>query len=138
MCKGLGKQDWVKGPGRRRGIRDGERGTSKQGDLGTSLGSMSLRSPEPSLAIGTQNRTTWDMQTIPATRARAQLYKLIDAAAHEPVQITGKRGSAVLVSSEDWANIQETLHLLAAPGMAASIRRGLATPLGKTRKRLRW
>jgi len=108
------------------------------GYAGSSVEGMSANPAEPSLAIGTQIRTTSNMQTIPATRARAQLYKLIDAAAHEPVQITGKRGSAVLVSSEDWANIQETLHLLAVPGMAASIRRGLATPLSKTRKRLRW
>ena len=80
------------------------------------------------------------MTTVSATEARKRLYALIDEVgqSHEPVQITGKRGSAVLVSSEDWANIQETLHLLAVPGMAASIRRGLATPLGKTRKRLRW
>jgi len=90
------------------------------------------------LAKHTQLRTYSLMQTIPATRARAQLYKLIDAASHEPVQITGKRGSAVLVSSEDWANIQETLHLLSIPGMASSIRRGMATPVAKTRKRLRW
>ena len=90
------------------------------------------------LAKRTQKRTLGFMQSIPATRARARLYQLIDAAAHEPIQITGKRGSAVLVSSEDWANIQETLHLQAMPGMAASIRRGMATPLARTRKRLRW
>ena len=78
------------------------------------------------------------MHTVPATRARAQLYKLIDASAHEPIQITGRRGSAVLVSADDWANIQETLHLLAVPGMGASIRKGMATPLSGTRKRLKW
>lgn len=90
------------------------------------------------LAKRTQKRTLGSMQTVPATRARARLYQLIDAAVHEPIQITGKRGSAVLVSSEDWAAIQETLHLQAIPGMAASIRRGMATPLSKTRKRLKW
>ncbi len=92
----------------------------------------------PILAKRTQKRTLRGMQTVPATRARARLYQLIDASAHEPIQITGKRGSAILVSAEDWANIQETLHLQAIPGMGASIRRGLATPLGKTRKRLKW
>lgn len=90
------------------------------------------------LAKRTQKRTLVVMQTVPATRARARLYELIDAVAHEPVQITGKRGSAVLVSAEDWANIQETLYLQAIPGMGASIRRGMATPVSKTRKRLKW
>lgn len=90
------------------------------------------------LAKRTQKRTLRVMQIVPATRARARLYELIDAAAHEPVQITGKRGSAVLVSVEDWANIQETLYLQAIPGVGASIRRGMAAPLSKTRKRLKW
>lgn len=78
------------------------------------------------------------MPTISATRARAQLYKLIEASVHEPIQITGKRGNAVLVSEADWANIQETLHLTSIPGMGASIRRGLKEPLGKTSKKLPW
>ena len=38
------------------------------------------------------------MTTMSATEARKQLYQLLDAVArsHEPVQITGKRGNAVL------------------------------------------
>ena len=90
------------------------------------------------LAKRTQKRTLVPMKVLPATRARARLYDLIDAVAHEPIQITGKRGSAVLVSSEDWESIQETLHLQAIPGMTSSIRRGMATPISKTRKRLSW
>ena len=90
------------------------------------------------LAKRTHKRTLGSMQTVPATRARARLYELIDATAHEPIQITGKRGSAILVSAQDWADIQETLRLQSVPGMAASIRRGLDTPLAKTRKRLKW
>ncbi len=44
------------------------------------------------------------MMTMSATEARKQLYKLLDdvAQSHEPVQITGKRGSAVLASEDDW------------------------------------
>ena len=40
------------------------------------------------------------MTSITATEARKSLYKLIDdvSDSHEPVQITGKRGSAMLVS----------------------------------------
>ncbi len=54
------------------------------------------------------------------TEARKRLYKLIDdvAESHEPVQITGKRGNAVLVGEEDWRAVQETLHLRFHPRRA--------------------
>jgi antitoxin YefM len=50
------------------------------------------------------------MTSIPVTKARSKLYQLLDAVAgsHEPIQITGKRSNAVLVSEEDWRSIQET------------------------------
>ncbi len=80
------------------------------------------------------------MTTLTASSARAKLYKLLDQAAssHEPVQITGRRSNAVLVSEEDWRSIQETLYLLSVPGMRESIRDGLKTPLKKTAKKLNW
>lgn len=73
------------------------------------------------------------MTTITASEARARLYGLLDEAAesHEPIQIRGKRHSAVLVSEEDWRAIEETLRLVAIPGMAESIRKGMKTPVGK-------
>ncbi len=42
------------------------------------------------------------MPTLTATEARSKLYRLIDEAAssHEPIFITGKRGSAVLISED--------------------------------------
>lgn len=80
------------------------------------------------------------MTTLTTSQARARLYRLVDSAArsHEPVQITGRRANAVLVSEEDWRAIQETLHLLAVPGMRESIRKGLKTPPSKLSKRLAW
>jgi prevent-host-death family protein len=71
------------------------------------------------------------MKTITATSARSDLYRVIDSAVsdHEPVQITGKRGNAVLVAEADWRAIQETLHLVSMPGMRESIRQGMAEPL---------
>ena len=64
-----------------------------------------------------------------ATEARRRLFALIDevAQSHEPVQITGKRGNAVLLSESDWRSIQETLHLVSIPGMRDSILEGMAT-----------
>jgi antitoxin YefM len=68
--------------------------------------------------------------TMSATEARKQLYQLLDnvSRSHEPVQITGKRGNAVLVSEEDWRAVQETLYLVSIPGMRESILEGMATP----------
>jgi antitoxin YefM len=73
------------------------------------------------------------MTTLSASEARARLYGLIDEAAeaHEPIQISGKRNNAVLVSEQDWRAIQETLFLLSVPGMRASVRKGMKTAVGK-------
>ena len=80
------------------------------------------------------------MTSLTASAARARLYKLIDESAesHEPVQITGKRSQAVLVSMDDWRAIQETLYLVSIPKMRESIRRGLKTSVGKCARRLNW
>ncbi len=75
-----------------------------------------------------------------ATSARSNLYALIDEAGefHRPIQITGKRHNAVLISDEDWRAIQETLFLCSIPKMRESIREGMATPVKKCRKNLSW
>lgn len=80
------------------------------------------------------------MDTLTASEARANLYRLIDQAVetHEPIIISGKRNSAVLLAAEDWSAIQETLYLLAVPGMRESIKAGMAEPLAKSAKALKW
>ena len=80
------------------------------------------------------------MSVLTASEARANLYRLIDQTneSHQPIHIAGKRTSAVLVSSEDWQAIQETLHLLSVPGMRESIKEGMAEPLGESAKELDW
>jgi prevent-host-death family protein len=80
------------------------------------------------------------MTTITASEARANLYRLIDqtAASHQPIHIAGKRSGAVLLSAEDWEAIQETLHLLAVPGMRESIKEGMAEPIEHSATELDW
>ncbi|HEX9094379.1 MAG TPA: type II toxin-antitoxin system Phd/YefM family antitoxin [Coriobacteriia bacterium] len=80
------------------------------------------------------------MTTITATEARKLLYKLLDdvSDSHEPVQITGKRGNAVLVSQEDWDAVQETLYLVSVPGMRESILEGMACPVCDLEDKLDW
>ena len=43
----------------------------------------------------------------------------------------------MLLSEEDWNAIQETLYLLAVPGMRESIKAGMAEPLTKSEE-LKW
>jgi len=80
------------------------------------------------------------MKTLTATEARKEIYRLIDEAAetHEPIQITGKRSNAILISEDDWRSIQETLYLTSIPGMADSIKEGINTPLEETDDKLGW
>ena len=80
------------------------------------------------------------MKTVTATEARKTLYRLLDelAVTSEPVQITGRRSSGVLLAEADWRAIEETLHLLSIPGMGASIREGLETPLEECVEGLDW
>ena len=80
------------------------------------------------------------MTSISATEARRQLYKLVDQVqeSHEPIQITGKRGNAVLVGEDDWRAVQETLLLVSIPGMRESIMEGMATPVDELEDTLGW
>jgi antitoxin YefM len=70
------------------------------------------------------------MATVTTTEARRNLYRLVDQVqdTHEPIQITGKRGNAVLVGEDDWRAMQETLFLLSIPGMRDFILEGMAAP----------
>ena len=80
------------------------------------------------------------MSTLTATEARKRLYKLVDdvAESHDPIQIVGKRNTAVLISEEDWRAIQETLYLSSIPEMRESIREGLKTPVEECEEELDW
>lgn len=82
------------------------------------------------------------LSTVPITAAEAcaNLCRLIDetALSHQPLLISGKRNSAVLVSEEDWAAIQETLLVLSTRGMRESIREGLATDVDDCDDAIDW
>lgn len=80
------------------------------------------------------------MKTISITEARNNICKLIDMTNEEgePIQITGKRGNAVLISEEDWRAINETLFLVSIPGMRESINKGMKEPLVKCLTKIVW
>jgi prevent-host-death family protein len=74
------------------------------------------------------------------TNARQNLFRFIEQVneEHEPLLITGKKGSAVLVSEDDWRAIEETLFLNSIPGMTESIRDGMSTPSSEMDESLEW
>lgn len=80
------------------------------------------------------------MTAVPATTARAHIYRLIDQVNEEsePLTITGQRGSAVLVGEDDWRAIQETLYLQAIPGLTESIREAREEGLDAGSEDLDW
>lgn len=85
-------------------------------------------------------KETYTMTTLTATEARKRLYSLVDEVkeSHEPVQIVGKRSSAVLISEDDWRAIQETLYLTSIPGIRESIQEGLETPVEECDEDVDW
>ena len=80
------------------------------------------------------------MQTLSASEARANLYRLMDQAAesHQPITISGRRHDAVLLAAEDWQAIQETLYLLSVPGMRESVKDGMVEDADSCAKVLDW
>ena len=80
------------------------------------------------------------MGAINITNARKDLYNIVQAVndSHEPVIITGKNSSAVIVGESDWRNIEETLYLVSIPGMRQSILDGMKEPISKLSDKLDW
>ena len=80
------------------------------------------------------------MTSLTASEARKRLYRLLDevSESHEPVHISGKRNSGVLISEDDWRSISETLYLTNIPGMRESIVKGLKTPVDKCSEKIEW
>ena len=80
------------------------------------------------------------MTTVTVTKARGNLYALINEVreSHEPIQITGKQGNAVLISEEDWRSIRETLFLHSIPDLVDSIKRARAEGFEQASGKLDW
>jgi prevent-host-death family protein len=80
------------------------------------------------------------MSSINITNGRKNLYRIVDSVneSHEPIHITGKKNSAVLVGEDDWKSIEETLYLSSIPGMRESIIDDMKTPIEKLESDLDW
>ena len=73
------------------------------------------------------------MSTINITNARQNLFQLVSDVnvGFNPITIVNNKGkNAVLISEEEWKNIEETLYLTSIPG--------LVTDINKIRKTEDW
>lgn len=75
-----------------------------------------------------------------STTARQNFFKLMSEVSetHNPAIITGKKNNVVMISEEDYNAMQETLSLLAIPGMRKSIKEGMKTKLEDCSEKLDW
>lgn len=80
------------------------------------------------------------MTVVTTQQARRRLAALVDevAQSRRPVIITGAQHKAVLISEADYESLRETHELSAIPGMAESIKEGLATPASEMSDELDW
>ncbi len=80
------------------------------------------------------------MRTVNATEAMANIFQIIEEVelTRKPIQIKGKKASAILISEAGWRSIQETLYLSSIPGMVESILEGGSQPVEECAKDLAW
>ncbi len=67
------------------------------------------------------------METITATNARKSFFEMVKNTieGHKRFRIQHAKGSAILLSEEDYEDIVETIELLSIPGFQESIKRSV-------------
>lgn len=73
------------------------------------------------------------MTTTNITNFRKNAFQYVEQTIkfNEPLDISTKDGSAVLLSKEDYSGMMETLYLVSVPGMREKIMSGIAEPLSE-------
>lgn len=73
------------------------------------------------------------MKTINATNLRKDIYKVLKNTIryNDPITISSRDGDAVLLSKDDYDDIQETLYLLSIPGMHEKLLEAKEEPLSE-------
>jgi len=73
------------------------------------------------------------METITMNQAQFNLAQLIADInlKHQPILIKETTGNAILISEQEWNEIQETLYIQSIAGLAESIHQKAATPIEK-------
>jgi len=71
-----------------------------------------------------------------SSEARKNFLKIIDqvAESHMPVTVKGKRNNVIIISEQDWEDLQETLYVKSHPELLKSLIKGINTPYEKCKK----
>src|SRR3954454_3602911 len=74
----------------------------------------------------------WGLMSITASEARQRLFPLIEevSADQVAVEIVSKKGTAYLVSADEYRSLKETIYLLQSPANAQRLRESLAEVAG--------
>jgi len=80
------------------------------------------------------------MAVLSVSKAKENLEAIVDEVqnSYEPMIISGKNHSAVLVSEEVWRFIEETLYLSSIPSMKESIIKGMAEKIEECATSVEW
>jgi prevent-host-death family protein len=80
------------------------------------------------------------MPVLSVSKVKENLDAVLDEVRNtfEPIIITGKNSSAVLVSEDVWRSIEETLYLNSIPGMKDSIISGMQEKIEDCSREIEW
>jgi prevent-host-death family protein len=80
------------------------------------------------------------MPVLSVSKVKENLDAVLDEVQNtfEPIIITGKNSSAVLVSEDVWRSIEETLYLNSIPGMKDSIISGMQEKIEDCSREIEW
>ena len=80
------------------------------------------------------------MHVLNASKVKENLDTVLDEVQNsfEPIIISGKNSSAVLISEDVWRSIEETLYLNSIPGMTDSIVSGMQEKIEDCSKEIEW
>ncbi|MDR1231099.1 MAG: type II toxin-antitoxin system Phd/YefM family antitoxin [Spirochaetaceae bacterium] len=80
------------------------------------------------------------MSVLSVSQVKENLDTVLDEVQNtfEPIIITGKNSSAVLVSEDVWRSIEETLYLNSIPGMKDSIIAGMQEEIEDCSREIEW
>jgi prevent-host-death family protein len=80
------------------------------------------------------------MPVLSVSKVKKNLDAVLDEVQNtfEPIIITGRNSSAVLISEDVWRSIEETLYLNSIPGMKDSIISGMQEKIEDCSREIEW
>jgi len=80
------------------------------------------------------------MERINISSARSDIYSLIGNVAKtgSPICVTSKSGNVVVVSEDEWRDIEETIYIMSNKATYEAIKEGMKTPISECVEDVEW